>query len=66
MSGSRALTYEQALHGHKLWKHGYTLKEVGEILHVDRITVRRNFDYYGLERAHKPGRRPHVRKSECI
>lgn len=66
MSDNRALTYEQALRGHKLWKHGYTLKEVGEILHVDRITVRRNFDYYGLERAHKPGRRPHVRKSECI
>lgn len=66
MSDNRALTYEQALHGHNLWKHGYTLKEVGEILHIDRITVRRNFDYYGLERNHKPGRRPHVRKSECI
>lgn len=66
MSGSRALTYEQALRGYELWKHGYTLKEVGEILHVDHITVRRSFDYYGLERAHKPGRRPHVRKSECI
>ena len=54
---NRALTYEQVLWSYKCFKNGYTLQELSEILFVSIKTIKRSFDYYGLERSHKAGRR---------
>ena len=54
---NRALTYEQVLWSYKRFKRGYTKKELAEILFVTPKTISRSFDYYGLKREHKPGRR---------
>lgn len=54
---NRALTYEQVVWSYKRFKNGYTLQELSEILFVSIKTIKRSFDYYGLERSHKAGRR---------
>lgn len=61
---NRALTYEQVVWSYKRFKNGYTLQELSEILFVSIKTIKRSFDYYGLERSHKAGRRVNIWKDK--